>query len=110
MDENTLNQTVSPVETASQPTSNLITNQRGNLLIILGILILLLVVGGGAYYLGTQNARPAYEIMKNSSNPTNNRATQTTTSPNPTESTNSSEETHNFPLYPGATFLKKEVT
>ncbi|MCL5411381.1 MAG: hypothetical protein M1150_01390 [Patescibacteria group bacterium] len=55
MEENISNQPVNPKETTTQPTSNSINNQRGNTLILLGVLFLLLVVGGGAYYLGTRN-------------------------------------------------------
>lgn len=57
MDVNEPNQTVNPSEAPSQPIQHPINNQRGNFLIILGVLVLLLVVGGGAYYLGTQNGQ-----------------------------------------------------
>lgn len=49
------NQPVSSSETPTQPIQHPVNNQRGNFLIILGVIVLLLVIGGGAYYLGTQN-------------------------------------------------------
>ncbi len=56
-------------------------NQRGKALII-GVVLLLLILGGGAYYLRTQK-------------PTQVEATAVST-------------TTDFPVYPGATFIKKE--
>ncbi len=41
------------------PTSqNLIANQKGNILIIIGVILLLLIVSGGGYYLGTLRDKP----------------------------------------------------
>ena len=36
------------------PSVNLVLNQRGNFLLIIGIVVLVFVIGAGAYYLGTQ--------------------------------------------------------
>lgn len=40
------------------PSSNPISNQRGNFLFIIGIVALVLVVGAGAYYLGKKQMQP----------------------------------------------------
>lgn len=95
MEENISNQPVNPTEIITQPTSNLINNQRGNILIILGVLFLLLIVGGGAYYLGTQrnklSSQPNMQIENTSistSAPTITQPTITNSTQTPTASTN----------------------
>lgn len=40
-----------------QPSSNIVPNQKGNFIILIGVVFLILIVGIGAYYLGQQTSK-----------------------------------------------------
>lgn len=48
----------SPVSSQSPPNQNIVNNQRGNFILIMGIIVLVLVIGIGSYILGTKMVKP----------------------------------------------------
>lgn len=97
--EDNINQPVNPSEAPIQTVQHPINNQRGNSLIILGVIMLLLVVGGGAYYLG---------IQKNSCNEVNQNAQQFNPTPTltfePSPSTNNQTTNSDWKTYTNTTY------
>lgn len=67
---------------------------------ILVIALILVAIGSGVYYLGLRR----HTVQENTYTPSQ--------TPTPTSSTNTTiaAETNNFPVYPGASFVKKETT
>lgn len=70
MEMNSAKQPANPAGTPTEPAQHPVNSQRGNFLIILGILVLLLIVGGGTYYLGTQNGKTPPITQQNTPSPT----------------------------------------
>lgn len=90
METNTPVQPVNPPEIPIQPQPiqpTPVSNQKGFLPIIFGIIVLLLVVGGGAYYLGTQQAQPSTQNNNQQQiSPTSTMQNVPTDTPTPTTS------------------------
>lgn len=103
MEENNSTESVSspenPIQT--QPISPSVSKQN-SLPIIMAILALLLLVGGGAYYLGTQSNKSA-----NNTGAISEKTIYPTSSVIPHDTT--TQVIHDFPLYAGSIFLKKEI-
>lgn len=91
MENESLNQpTNNPVAPPAQPQPQLvptsITNNKGFLPLVFGVIVLLVAVAGGAYYLGTQkNNSPSQAVNTNTINQNQPSPTQTTvySSPSP---------------------------
>lgn len=56
MEINKTDQVQSPILNPLQANKNQISNQNGNILIVIGIIILFLIIAGGAYYFGKSKA------------------------------------------------------
>lgn len=78
-----------------------VSNQKGFIPLILGIIILLIVVAGGAYYLGLNKNNQAVDKQ-----PTITQTSQPSQIKNRPQISN---ELNGFPVYPGATFTKKQI-
>ncbi len=65
------------------PSVNPVLNQRGNLLLIIGIVVLVFVIGAGAYYLGTQKNQSVVNKTEQ-----NSGTSTTVVSPSPITNTN----------------------
>lgn len=87
MDEELTNQQSSPSQSSStkQDIQHPINNQKGNFLIVIGVIILISVIGGGAYYLGMMRGKST-SIQPNqtqTNQPANNIVSQLSPSPSP---------------------------
>lgn len=82
-------------------------NQKGNILPIIAIAVLLLIVGAGAYYFGTiRSAKiPDQESFKAAMNQAINHPSFI-----PSPAIFQMNIPDDFPVYPGATFVKKETS
>lgn len=72
MEESTINQPVAQSEKSASTTQNPNKNQKGNLIIVLGVVVLLLVVGGVAYFLSSQRNK-SQDANENNVTQVNNR-------------------------------------
>ena len=81
---------------------NIILNQRGNVMIILGLIILISIVGVGVYHFGANKNQKIPQLTP----------TIKVSSPTPTIQPGANEyspnELNSFPVYPQASFLNKE--
>lgn len=103
MESDSTYQQVTPTQDAPQGKipNQLESKQKGFIPLILGIAILLVIVVGGAYYL-----------RLNKNNQVVDQQPTITQTPQPTQIKNSpqiSNELNGSPVYPGATFIKKQI-
>lgn len=107
------NQQMAPAQKIPQDsvTNSTVSNQKGFIPLILGVIILLIIVAGGAYYLWSKNTnltskpqvqQPATYSITPTSNPI-------TSQKPPIAQSSITNELNGFPVYPSAIFTKKQI-
>lgn len=61
------------MSSSNRPKEYPVNNQRGNFLIILGVLVLLIIVGSGTYYLGTLKTNSVEKVTESTNTQINNQ-------------------------------------